>query len=326
MSAEALPRTGELERWVGAVMGGRVISCHRVAGGRSRLICALDVECGSAIVPVLTRSETGHGPHSQTRFTLAREAALLRALQPTAALTPRVYGLSADGNVLLMERLPGGVTLPAAAAARQQVIAAYAKALADVHRLDAGLVLPQAGTTPDSRACALLDLADYEDSYRRLCLPHEIFERSLQWLQRHAPPPLARAVVLQGDAGPGNFLQHEGRITGLIDWEMAHGGDPHDDLAWIWFRVNVLRQDLEADSYFKAYAQVAGLDIEAQRVLYFIVQVIWRCAVSCGVRQWHDATRDDARPAYLRELLQAALEDASHGRLSKLPPLPAGLG
>ena len=50
---------------------------------------------------------------------------------------------------------------------------------------------------------------------------------------------VSRATVLvQGDTGPGNFLADDGVVTGLVDWEFAHVGDPMDDWAWVEMRVD----------------------------------------------------------------------------------------
>jgi Ser/Thr protein kinase RdoA (MazF antagonist) len=46
-----------------------------------------------------------------------------------------------------------------------------------------------------------------------------------------ANPP---AVVVHGDFGPNNMLfdPETFEVTGLVDWEWAHSGDPVEDLAW----------------------------------------------------------------------------------------------
>ena len=87
----------------------------------------------------------------------------------------------------------------------------------------------------------------------------------------------------------------------------------------------MIKQDVEADSYFREYQHASGLEIDRRRLIYHIVQVVMRCAVTCGVRQFHDEARDDARPKQLREMLEAALDDAAAGDMRKLPPLPAGV-
>jgi hypothetical protein len=49
-------------------------------------------------------------------------------------------------------------------------------------------------------------------------------------------------VVCHGDLGPWNFLQKAGRLTGVIDWELAHFGLPLDDLAFMAIETVPLRR------------------------------------------------------------------------------------
>jgi len=65
-----------------------------------------------------------------------------------------------------------------------------------------------------------------------LC-PQPILRAAIRWLRRHPPPPAQKLSVVHGDYRTGNFLYDtEGGIRGILDWEMAHLGDPLEDLAW----------------------------------------------------------------------------------------------
>jgi len=56
---------------------------------------------------------------------------------------------------------------------------------------------------------------------------------AIRWLRAHPPPPAQKVGVVHGDYRTGNFLFDEaGRIHGILDWEMAHLGDPLEDLGW----------------------------------------------------------------------------------------------
>ena len=63
--------------------------------------------------------------------------------------------------------------------------------------------------------------------------PQPIARAAIRWLRAHPPPPARKLSVVHGDYRTGNFLYDEqGEIHGVLDWEMAHLGDPLEDLAW----------------------------------------------------------------------------------------------
>ena len=63
--------------------------------------------------------------------------------------------------------------------------------------------------------------------------PQPIARAGIRWLRANPPPPAQRVSVVHGDYRVGNFLFNtEGEIHGVLDWEMAHLGDPIEDLAW----------------------------------------------------------------------------------------------
>lgn len=56
---------------------------------------------------------------------------------------------------------------------------------------------------------------------------------ALRWLARNPPPPAQKLSLVHGDYRTGNFLYTpDGEIAAVLDWEMAHLGDPLEDLAW----------------------------------------------------------------------------------------------
>jgi aminoglycoside phosphotransferase (APT) family kinase protein len=68
--------------------------------------------------------------------------------------------------------------------------------------------------------------------------PQPIVRAAIRWLRRNPPPPAQRISVVHADYRTGNFLfDAEGRIRGILDWEMAHLGDPLEDLAWSLGRI-----------------------------------------------------------------------------------------
>jgi len=59
-----------------------------------------------------------------------------------------------------------------------------------------------------------------------------ILEAAIRELFRSKPLPASRLSIIHGDYRNGNFLFEGKHITGILDWEMAHIGDPLEDLAW----------------------------------------------------------------------------------------------
>lgn len=63
--------------------------------------------------------------------------------------------------------------------------------------------------------------------------PQPIVRAAIRWLKRHPPAPAQKIALVHGDYRSGNFLwSADGRIRAVLDWEMAHLGDPLEDLGW----------------------------------------------------------------------------------------------
>ncbi len=63
--------------------------------------------------------------------------------------------------------------------------------------------------------------------------PQPIAQAAIRWLERHLPAPSGNLCLVHGDYRAGNFLYDaNGDIQAVLDWEMAHIGDPLEDLAW----------------------------------------------------------------------------------------------
>jgi aminoglycoside phosphotransferase (APT) family kinase protein len=88
--------------------------------------------------------------------------------------------------------------------------------------------------TPALDACWRREL-DYWEAVldRDEAEPLPIARAAIRWLRAHPPPPAQKLSIVHGDYRTGNFLWDEaGAIHGVLDWEMAHLGDPLEDLAW----------------------------------------------------------------------------------------------
>ena len=60
-------------------------------------------------------------------------------------------------------------------------------------------------------------------------------ELGLRWLRANAPEP-AEPRLVHGDFRLGNFIVDEDGLAAVIDWELAHLGDPAEDIGWLCIR------------------------------------------------------------------------------------------
>jgi aminoglycoside phosphotransferase (APT) family kinase protein len=62
--------------------------------------------------------------------------------------------------------------------------------------------------------------------------PHPVFELAFRWLETNRPASTRRAVV-HGDFRNGNLIIGPDGVRAVLDWELAHVGDPLEDLGWL---------------------------------------------------------------------------------------------
>jgi hypothetical protein len=152
--------------------------------------------------------------------------------------------------------------------------------LAKLHRIDArALDLPELGAPGRISDHVLEELAEWERQYRAQRDPEPLLALALAWLRRRLPPdgdwPL---VLVQGDTGPGNFMYRGHELVAITDWELAHWGDLHDDLGWIWVR-DAQERFTDLPERVREYEQALGRKIDRARLRYFRVLAQTRCAI-----------------------------------------------
>jgi aminoglycoside phosphotransferase (APT) family kinase protein len=272
-----------LVAWVEAAAGARPTHARRLSGGGSRHTILVDARRpdGSAM-PLVLRLEGG-GSHSGTSFSLEREYHVYRALAGRDVPVPKAYGLTPDGSALLMERLEGDSEFRQAEAAVQARLAQnFMQALGRMHAIPArDLELPGFDRPRTAEEHATVDLARWEALARGACWDEPLVRFAIGRLKVTAPQAVQRTVLVQGDTGPGNFMATDDRVTGLIDWEFSHVGDPMDDLGWLKYRSRELFGLFQASS--ADYERISGLRIEPASVDYYFRMAVLRCAVTVAL-------------------------------------------
>lgn len=312
--------------WIADTVGGVVTRFDRTTAGRSRATWLVDVRRPDGTTRELVlRRDTGDGPLSGTELSLSREAAVYAALSGTGVRVPRLEGIAADGDALLVERVAGTEDLGGLdAAGRDSVLADFIDAVADLHLVDVGsLDLPGLARPLADRDHALADLSLWRRIFDdHVTSPAPLLRFAFGWLSENAPSGVERTVLCHGDLGPGNFLHAGGRVTALLDWEFAHLGDPMDDLAWLSVRGTQVAGLETLAPLVGRWVERTGLTVDADRVAYYQVFVLVRMAVACLVGL---ARRTGAMDASTYFALLPLLERQITTALARLEgvPMPA---
>jgi aminoglycoside phosphotransferase (APT) family kinase protein len=103
--------------------------------------------------------------------------------------------------------------------------------------------------------------------------PQPVTRAAIRWLRANPPPPAQRISVVHGDFRVGNFLyQPDASIHGVLDWEMAHLGDPIEDLAysfnesWWWARDGRPGGIVDRETAIRLWEEASGLKADPAAV------------------------------------------------------------
>ncbi len=239
----------------------RVRDLRRLAGGASRLLWSLDVEIGAGgpspeILELVLRQDP---PGRVQAGGMELEFELLKAAQSQGVAVPAVHWCEPSGQLIgapffIMQRLVAEA-IPRRllrdekyAKTREVMLGQLGEILAGIHRIDptsqalAGrLSQPDAGSNP-----AASELDKLVGGYRLLAVePHPVLDLAERWLRENIPaaPPLR---LVHGDYRVGNFMFDERGVVAVLDWELAHVGDPVEDLAWVCVRAWRFGNDAQA--------------------------------------------------------------------------------
>ena len=266
--------------WVESVTGGTVTSSQQIpAGGRAGWF--VDVRSSDGDLELFLQSGRGLGDGPSTFQGFEVEAEVYRALRPHGIPVPRVWGLDTTLDVLLVDRIDGTVWFhpPATPDEELSVAQDFVRHLAAWHRIGAeALELPSFGPVRSWREHQL-DQLDRSDALIAAASRGErldpLVAHSMRWLREHVPDAEGPVVLVQGDTGPGNFLYRDGSVTGIIDWELAHLGDPMDDIAWLSWRATQHGFTNFPDR-IREYEELSGIDVDVARVQYYRLNAFGR--------------------------------------------------
>ena len=268
-----------------------ILESARLSAGASAETTVLDVRIDGSDARIVLQMLAGR------QFGAAlgrREQAGIQALaQRHGVPTPEVLLYlpgSASHPEGFVSRYQAGETLgsrivkaPALASARSVLTAQCARALAAIHALPVAETdgLPVRGATAQ-----LTQLARIHRGYGDT-LP--VFELALSWLVRHRPPE-GECRVVHGDFRNGNLIVDEQGLVAVLDWELAHLGDPMEDLGWICQRAWRFGEGSRPvggfgsrEALFAEYERIAGRRVDREAVRFWEVYGTLKWGVIC---QW----------------------------------------
>lgn len=230
---ELLPRllTQRSEREVAAISDLRMLS-----GGVSRHTWSFDaIDENGEVSGLVLQQRPGFAV--EPGVDASTEASLLAAASEAGVPVPKILVTDPEGvelgyPSLIAERIPGEsipqriLRDPRYERARTLLALQYGEALGRLHRVPVdGLALRR--QDPVEYAREVLDaLGD----------PHPALELGIRWLETHRPPSNG-TVVCHGDFRSGNGIVGSDGLRAVIDWELAHAGDPLEDVAWCCLRA-----------------------------------------------------------------------------------------
>ncbi len=214
-----------------------VANAARLSGGASQETWSFDiVHPGGNIGAILRRAPQGHGA-SPRAVGLDTESILMQRAYDAGVPSPKVLHVLQPqddlGTGFIMARVEGE-TIPRKilrdaqfAEARPMLARQLGQVLAGIHALDVAQL-------PNLRhMTAAKEIAEFERDYRSFDWPRPVFELALRWLRDHDPGPSDEVTLVHGDFRHGNLIIGSDGVRAVLDWELAHVGDPMEDLGWV---------------------------------------------------------------------------------------------
>jgi aminoglycoside phosphotransferase (APT) family kinase protein len=281
-----------------------IANLRRLSAGATLQTWSFDaVADGTVVHPLILRRSPG-GLRSTESLSLEIEADLIRALAgsgaPVAAVVHTLVPQDGLGDGFLMTRIEGE-TIPRKilrdeefAAIRPHLATQFGAILGAISRVDTARLPPLPFKPAD------VIMTRLSDRYETLGVARPVFEVAFRWLRQNAPAELAQYRLVHGDFRNGNMIFDRDGVRAVLDWEVAHIGDPAEDLAWICappWRFGELDRPVgglgSRQQLFEAFEAATGERIDPARVHYWEVMGSLRWGVSCAsMLDWFASGRD----------------------------------
>lgn len=326
---------------------GTIRSMQRLSGGANMESWSIDWASGDSVHGYILRRAPSADWMAGRPFGLDTEAALVMMARAGGVLAPEVVTILKPedelGEGYIMVRVEAEVSPPTILAqAAPTLIDDIAREQARIHALPVE-TLP-ASIPPMDTAAALAELKRRFITYGG---DRPIIALAIRWLEDHLPDPAPPALV-HGDLRMGNIMATPDGLAAVLDWELAHIGDAHEDLAygcmtvWRFGQIDKPAFGLsDLDHYFAAYEAAGGRPVERNRFHFWLVYrtlwwalgclqmgEFWRSGSDASLERTVISRRTSENELDLLMLLETEAPEAE--RAAPLPPpapaLPAATG
>lgn len=321
---QRLADEAELRAWVEHATGGAIAGWDQISGGNRCRSWAIRF-ASPAARPLYLRYQPPRPP-SVEPYTVWREARIYEALKATDIAAPRLVAVHPEHPAILTELKPGRAEyrLLSDDGERKAIARDFAQALARLHGTHfPASAVPGLDATTSMADCVRAELVTWSAMYVETGEADPLIELAMDWLAENVPEPSMRPVLVHGDAGTGNFLFDQGRMTALIDWELAHPGDPMEDLAWFSMR-NVMEPVPDFAATIRDYVAAGGAALDLARIRYHRVFVSARVVIIRHRNVTGQPGASIISRALNRRLLVDALAEATGVALPASRPIEAG--
>jgi len=245
-----------------------VTAIHKLLGGFSKETYIIDTEIDGVPKPVVMRRDV---PYGAVAGSVIDEVPLLRALFAEGLPVPEALVAETDrsifGEAFSITRKASGETAFSNVRGlnltgdQGDAARALAEVLGRLHSLDAkSLDLPKRFFDPalSMADCVLREIEFYEQGWlSRTNRASPTMSAAFAWLRANLPRSGGRPCIVHGDAGLHNLMMDQGKVSVMLDWEMAHMGDPVEDLAYCRTWVD---QALPWDEFLATYYKHGGVE------------------------------------------------------------------
>ncbi len=276
--------------WIPGATG--VANAVRLSGGASQETWSFDVlHPDGAVGAILRRAPQGYGAAPSRAAGLDAEAKLMQLAYQAGLPSPKVLHVLQPrdelGTGFVMARVEGE-TIPRKilrdaqfAEARPRLARQLGEVLAGIHGID------QAQLPKLRQMTAAKEIAEFERDYRSFDWPRPVFELALRWLRDHDPGPSDAVTLVHGDFRHGNLIIGPEGLRAVLDWELAHLGDPMEDLGWVCvnsWRFGEIDRPVGGfgtrEELFAGY-EAAGRRVDPGRVNFWEVMGTLRWGIMC---------------------------------------------